>query len=237
MLDETGSTNAEAALRAPELTDPTWIMAKRQTNGRGRRGRAWQDPVGNFAGTYLFFPQEPIATVARNSFVAALSLYEALTHLAPGGTYALKWPNDVLLNGRKIAGILLESAGNSERVDWLVIGIGVNLRHAPGHEAVEKGATPPSSVEAETGIIVAPEELLNILAINMAVKRKLMQDAGFGAIRSMWLRRAAKLGEIITARTMKGSHTGSFDDLDEEGNLILSTPGGRITVTAADVFF
>ena len=118
----------EAARRLPDLRGPTWILALRQTAGRGRRGRAWTDPAGNFAATLVMRLDEPPARLALRSFVAALALHDALaaaTGLPQG--FALKWPNDVLLNGGKLSGILLESPG----AGVLALGIGVNLRHAP----------------------------------------------------------------------------------------------------------
>ena len=237
ILDEIDSTMTEAQRRASGTAAPTWIMAKRQTKGRGRRGRPWQDPVGNFAATLLLFPQEPLRDVALNSFVASIALRGALRTLAPSDGYALKWPNDVLLNGCKIAGILLESAGNADKVDWLAIGVGVNLQGRPPAEALEGRATPPSSIKAELGVDVDPEELLHLLAIDFDVHRRLLLDSGFDVIRRIWLRQAARLGEAITARTMREEFSGIFEDVDGEGNLILRTAEGREAITAADVFF
>ena len=237
ILDEVDSTNAEAARRAVDLSTPAWILAQHQTKGRGRRGRPWADPVGNFSASHLMFPDEPLKDVALNSFIAALSLYEALRVVAPSDGYALKWPNDVLLNGTKIAGILLESSGQRDKVDWLVIGIGVNLALAPDVTDVEPRATPPSSIAAQLGNTPDAEELLSILAINFAVNRKLYLDMGFPTIRRLWLRHAARLGEVITARTMREEVTGTFEDIDNDGNLILKTSKGRVAITAADVFF
>src|SRR6056297_3225873 len=131
VLAEVDSTNAEAARMATELTGPTWIMARNQTAARGRRGRGWANPAGNFAATLVLHPSEPPEQAALRSFVASLALYDgivAATGRAQG--LSLKWPNDVLLNGGKLAGILLESAGHGPRLSHLAIGIGVNLRNA-----------------------------------------------------------------------------------------------------------
>lgn len=237
ILDDIDSTNAEAARRAPYLDSPAWIFAHRQTQGRGRRGRAWTDPAGNFAGTYVFKPTQALPHVALNSFVAAVSLLAALRGLAPSDGYALKWPNDILLNGQKVVGILLESTGNTAGADWLAIGMGVNLREAPRPDEVEPHATAPSSIEAELGVVIDPLDLLNQLAAEMAHYRHLFETQGFDVIRNLWLRDAAKLGERITARTMRDETTGTFEDIDAEGNLILRTPKGRTAITAADVYF
>ncbi len=183
------------------------------------------------------FPKEPLASLALNSFVAALSLYRALRAAAPSEGYALKWPNDVLLNGKKIAGILLETSGTAEKVDWLVVGIGVNLIHAPDTDSLEARATEPSSIMTELGKAPEAEELLNLLAMNFSVQRRLFDEVGFDPIRRLWLRQAANLGKEITARTMRDETTGTFEDVDLQGNLVLKTSKGRVAITAADVFF
>ena len=237
ILDEVDSTMAEAQRQAGTLTRPTWIMARRQTRGRGRRGRPWQDPAGNFAATLLMFPEEPMQEVALNSFVAAIALRWALKAVAPSDGYALKWPNDVLLNGTKIAGILLESSGQGSRADWLSIGSGVNLQGTPPPEALEQRAIAPSSIRAELGIDVDPEELLHLLAIDFHVHRKLLAESGFDAIRRIWLRYAARRGETVTARTARDEITGIFEDVDGQGNLVLGTADGRVKIAAADVYF
>lgn len=237
VLDEVDSTNAEAARRAPDLNAPAWILAHRQTKGRGRRGRPWADPAGNFAASHVMFPEEPLRDVALNSFVVALALLDALKVAAPSGGYALKWPNDVLLNGTKIAGILLETSGTGDKLNWLTIGVGVNLRHRPDANSVEPRATPPSCLLEQLGTAPDPETLLNLLANTFAGHRKLFEDAGFPTIRNLWLRHAANLGQPITARTMRDEITGTFEDIDNEGNLILKTAKGRVAITAADVFF
>ena len=170
-------------------------------------------------------------------FIAALSLRMALIDVAPSEGYTLKWPNDVLLNGTKIAGILLETSGSQTRVDWLVVGIGVNLAHAPDITAVEPRATQPSSVAAQLGVRPSAENLLDWLAFHFDTYRKLYIEAGFEPIRRLWLRNAANLGATITARTMRDEMTGTFEDIDNEGNLILKTPEGRTAITAADIFF
>jgi len=141
-------------------------------------------------------------------------------------------PNDVLLNGGKVAGILLESIG-----DFLAIGIGVNLAHAPGADQVEAGALRPVSVVAETGKVVPPEVFLDALAAEYAQLETQFQTYGFAPIRTAWLSHAARLGEEIVARTMKDETRGVFEDVDAQGNLILRTPKGRVPITAADVFF
>lgn len=209
---------------------PEWILTLRQTAGRGRRGRAWHDPEGNFAASYLLRPEMPPAQAALYSFVTALALQEALT-AATGrpDSFALKWPNDVLLHGAKLAGILLEATG-----PYLTIGIGVNL---VAHPEPETGALRPVSLMGETGLRVTPEELLDLLAPAFAHWQAQFTTYGFDPIRSAWLARAARLGERIVARTVTDSHDGTFEGIDDAGALLLRGPHDLRAIPAADVFF
>ncbi|WP_372609971.1 biotin--[acetyl-CoA-carboxylase] ligase [Aquicoccus sp.] len=236
VLDEVDSTMQEAARLAGGLERPEWILARRQTRGRGRRGRAWIDPEGNFAATLVMRPEGPAAHVALRSFVAALALHDALA-LAVGrtGGLSLKWPNDVLLNGGKLAGILLESSGQAGQIGHLAIGIGVNLRDVPG--TTEEGAVRPVSLVGETGVGVDPEEFLDLLAPAYAKWEAQFRAGGFAPIREAWLTRAARLGDEIVARTVREEWRGVFETVDGAGNLVLSTAEGRRAIAAAEVFF
>lgn len=230
ILDQVDSTMAEAARRAAGLRRPTWILARTQTAARGRRGRAWANPAGNFAATYVFKPECPPNLAALRSFSAANAVFDALSGLVEAGALALKWPNDVLLSGGKVAGILLESAGGQDRVDWLSIGIGVNLAEpAPMPDAV----FPPVAL----GTTISPEELLTLVAGEMAAQERVFVTQGFAPIRDRWLARAARLGDVITARTNKSEITGTFETIDDDGQLVLLTPKGQVHVPAADVYF
>ncbi|MDZ7711001.1 MAG: biotin--[acetyl-CoA-carboxylase] ligase [Roseovarius sp.] len=232
------STNAEAARHAATLAGPEWILALEQTAARGRRGRAWANPPGNFAATLVMRPTESPDRVALRSFVAALALHDALVAaIGRAEGLALKWPNDVLLNGGKLAGILLESAGAGGGLSHFAIGIGVNLRAAPDMAEVEPGAARPVSLLSETGIAIAPEPFLDLLAPAYARLEAQFVTYGFAPIRAAWLARAAKLGETIVARTTRESHEGRFETVDEAGNLVLTTARGRQAIAAADVFF
>jgi BirA family biotin operon repressor/biotin-[acetyl-CoA-carboxylase] ligase len=235
VLDEVDSTMAEAARRASTLDRPTWIMAHRQTAARGRRGREWVNPEGNFAATFVFRPGGSPAAAALRSFMAANALFEALAMKIDRSRLALKWPNDVLLNGGKVAGILLEATGKGGLVDWLSIGIGVNLVHAP--KGAGDPAFPPVSLAGEGGQPCDVHEMLSLLASNIATEERIFTDLGFGPIRESWLRKAARLGEVITARTVREEITGIFETVDEAGQLVLRTPKGRVTIPAADVYF
>jgi BirA family biotin operon repressor/biotin-[acetyl-CoA-carboxylase] ligase len=237
-LAETDSTNAEGFRRASMLSGPTWILAGRQTAGRGRRSRPWASPAGNFHGTLVLKPAEPPETVALRSFAAALALRDALVSLtALPDCLTLKWPNDVLMNGGKIAGILLESQSLGQPDPVLCIGIGVNLIAAPDVSQVEPGAVPPVSLLAETGLRVTPEALLDALAPAYARWEATFTTQGFAPLRTAWLDKAARRGETIRARTGTLTRDGIFESIDASGNLILRTAAGPLAIPAAEVFF
>lgn len=229
---------AEAARRAASCVAPTWIIADRQTAGHGRRGRPWAMPEGNFAATLLMPVTGAPDQAALRSFTAALALDDAFA-AATGqpARFALKWPNDVLLNGGKVAGILLEGIGGAGGISHLAIGIGVNLAAAPGAGEVEARALRPVSLLSETGARVTPHDFLDLLAPAFAAREESFATYGFAPTRSAWLARAARLGETVTARTARDEITGTFETVDEAGHIVLNTPQGRRAIAAAEVFF
>lgn len=210
-------------------------MAHSQTSARGRRGRKWDNPPGNLAATLMMRPGGVPAWAALRSFLAANALYETLALFAPRDALSLKWPNDVLLDGRKVAGILLESTGSGGTVDWLAIGFGVNLLHTP--TPASDAIVAPVSLHEVTGEEVDPIEFLTLLAGHYATEEGILERLGFESIRQDWLERAAKLGEVITARMPKKTVSGIFDSIDSEGNLVLITGTGPQKISAADVYF
>ena len=222
------STNEEAKrLAAAGEFAPLWIAASEQTNGRGRRGRAWVSQSGNLFATLLI--RASIAGAAQLSFAAGLAVAGALQELAPAGKIGLKWPNDVLLNGRKTAGILLESCGNS----GVAIGIGINLASHP--EATEFPAT---SIAAETGSSPDLDDALACLATHMAAWYETWRRDGFAPVRAAWISRAQALGSSIRVRLTDREMEGLFENIDHEGALVLKAPSGaRTRITAGDVFF
>ncbi|MEJ6392246.1 biotin--[acetyl-CoA-carboxylase] ligase [Gymnodinialimonas sp. 2305UL16-5] len=235
VLTQTDSTMAEAARLAPDLSGPEWILALSQSSAKGRRGRAWSMPRGNFAASLVMRPDGPVEQIALRSFVAALALRDAL--IATGAepeSLSLKWPNDVLHYGGKLAGILLESLGDGRGgVVHLIIGIGVNLAQAPETAELEPRAVPPVAL----GRAISPEAFLDVLAPAFAAREASLVTYGFGPTRTEWLAHAARLGEVITARLPSEEITGTFQDVDETGNLILETPKGRRAISAADIHF
>lgn len=229
------STNEEARRRAAAgETGPTWIQADMQTAGRGRRGRGWESPTGNLAATLLIRPGKPARDCAQLSFVAALAASDALASYAPELDFKLKWPNDVLAAGRKIAGVLLESASaGSDPPFWLAIGIGINLARYPSDTEF-----PATSLAAFGSARPTAEAALTALAAAFAKWYETWNARGFPAVRDAWLARAAGLGSRIRARLQNEETSGVFDGIDEHGALILREAGGKTRIVAAgDVFW
>jgi len=238
VLPVTDSTNAHALREAPAVSGPAWFLGLEQTAGRGRRARAWSSPRGNFHGSLLLFPTERPDQVALRSFAAALALRDAFVALTGvPQAFSLKWPNDVLLNGAKVAGILLEATSAGAGVQALAIGIGVNLIAHPNQSVMEEGALPAVSLLSETGIRVTPEAFLDALAPAYAKWEAVFTAQGFAPLREAWLSQAAKIGEHIRARTGKDTFYGVFETIDSQGNLILATATGQMAIPAAEVFF
>lgn len=231
VLDTCDSTMAAAARRAADLRRPTWVRARRQTEGRGRRGKPWISDPRNLAATLIFKPYCAPAEAARRSFLAANALFETLSILVDRNRLSLKWPNDVLLDGGKVAGILLESSGSGPFVDWLCVGVGVNLAVAP--EGITGAAFDPVALGTEA----TPEEVMPVLASNYATQERKLERFGFDRIREDWLGQAARLGDVITARTGSEEITGTFDTVDKNGSLVLITGTGPRAIPAADIFF
>ncbi len=227
---------AEATRRAHTITRPTWILAKTQTAARGRRGRVWHNPPGNFAAS-LVMPNAamPPPQAALRSFVAALAVHDAMRAVMGDHPVelALKWPNDVVLNQGKLAGILLENT-----LQHLIVGIGVNLAAAPLCGDVEPRALRPVSVLQQTGVTILPKAFLTPLAQSFARYNTQLEIHGFGAIRQKWLAHAARIGQSVTARMGSHETTGIFRDIDADGHLILDTAEkGPVAIAAADIFF
>jgi BirA family biotin operon repressor/biotin-[acetyl-CoA-carboxylase] ligase len=231
-LDFVDSTNAEA-LRLAKAGErgPLWIVAKEQSRGRGRRGRAWMSPVGNLYATLMLTDPAPAAVAPQLGFVAALALHDAAVAAAPAFTsrLALKWPNDLLCAGRKIAGILIEGEGDPVVV---AVGIGVNCRHHP--DATEL----PATDFAAEGADVSAAMLFDHLAVAMQARLALWnRGAGFAGVRAAWLSRALGLGQPIRVRLAERETTGCFETIDDAGRLVLRTASGEAeAVAAGDVF-
>lgn len=224
-LESVGSTNDEATRLADDgAPEGTVVWAREQTGGRGRRGRNWASPVGNLYSTTILRPACAAPRAVELGFVAAL----AVGDLVPAGrTVRLKWPNDVLVDGGKVAGILLESAiGQDGLAEHVVAGIGVNVSFAPQlPEMRYPGAALGGTVEA------ALEGLTRALAARMAQWRR----DGFEAVRGEWLAKAGPLGAEVDVRLGEGLVRGRFAGLDREGALLLDTEAGPRRIVSGEL--
>lgn len=231
---EIDSTNEEARrLAAKGERGPVWIFAGRQTAGRGRRGRQWESPKGNLAATLLLSPDKPAAECAQLSFVSALAVFDTIAGFEPDAEINVKWPNDVLVNGRKIAGILLESASQGSDAVFLAIGIGINLKIHPTD--TETAATSLASLGLTAPL---PRHALLELAGPFAKWYDVWRAEGFAPIRDAWLSRAAGLGTRIRARLQNEETSGVFEGIDMTGALLLRETQDRVrTIAAGEVFF
>jgi BirA family biotin operon repressor/biotin-[acetyl-CoA-carboxylase] ligase len=242
-FDQIGSTNAEAMARARDgERGPIWFVTSEQTAGRGRRNRPWIAPRGNLASSIMQAMDVVPAVAATLGFAAGVAAEAALRRAsiaAPGAstvsqpTFALKWPNDVLADGKKIVGINVEAEAAPGGGLAVVVGIGTNVVAAP------EGTPTPATSLAGLGIEVRAEEVFVALSDAWAEFRGIWDDGrGFGEIRKAWLGRAAGLGETVAINTGSSVIEGIFDTIDEQGCMIVRTSGGNsMPVSAGDVYF
>jgi len=227
------STNEEAKRQAlAGVTGPCWIVARTQSAGRGRRGRAWTSESGNLFATGLYRLDTDAARAAQLSFAAALAVGDVCASVIDPDRVTLKWPNDVLVGGRKVCGILLESGQHSQGGLWLAVGVGINLMHHP--DTPERPAT---DLAAE-GALLSVEEAAHRLARRFDVWLSKWAESGFAPLREAWLSRVHGLGERCVARLDDETVEGVFADLAPDGSLRLDLKdGGRRLISAGDVFF
>lgn len=231
------STTAMAALAGGEPPG-LWVTAARQSAGKGRRGRVWATERGNLAASLALRDPSPPKHAATLSFVAGIALHQAIVDVTgpvPAGRLALKWPNDLMLDGRKLAGILIEGETPADGGFAVVVGIGVNCVSHP-----DVGGAYPATDLAEAGLPVSADDLFPRLALRMADAIAAWdRGRGFAATRRDWLVRAAGVGERLTVRLADGNaFDGRFDDVDEEGRLVLRFDDDTVrAIAAGEVFF
>ncbi|MEO0496802.1 MAG: biotin--[acetyl-CoA-carboxylase] ligase [Pseudomonadota bacterium] len=231
-VGQCSSTNS-ALMELPVGHDRSWLTAGTQTQGKGRSGRSWTSENGNlFASVRLENPSAP-EQAAGLSFVMALAARDAICQTASGIDAKLKWPNDILIDGMKLAGILLEAMTAPDGDITTVCGIGVNCRHAPASQTALYATT---SLAAR-GYLVEPERLFVHLAKAFA-ERLSQWDRGKGmaSICADWKQVSAGIGTQINARAGGTESHGIFRDITPEGHLLLETKAGVEVITAADIF-
>lgn len=236
--EETGSTNADALEEAKKgRSGPLWVVAGSQNAGRGRQGRQWSSPEGNLYASLLLSDPCDISIASQLGFVAGVAIHDAIS--ATGlqvPRLALKWPNDVLLDGAKIAGLLLEAQSEAAGRFNIVIGFGVNIAHAPANPQF-----PAALLRNENDVSVS--DLFAALASAFHERfcrwreRSGTPQERFSEIRRLWLERAAGIGSLASVRLPSGKLEGTFSGIDELGRLELRTGNGIETIDAGDLFF
>lgn len=237
--DVLDSTNEEAKrLAAGGGSHGAVIWAKRQTNGRGRMNREWISAEGNLFVSVLLSPSKNVETCAQLSFVAALAVAETLEGILPDQEgISCKWPNDVLLEGKKLAGILLEAFSmpdeRGKNRQWVVVGVGINVDSFPEHVMF------PATCLKEAGVeIISAKIVLSRFIYNFIHRYDAWSKKGFKEIHAEWMQRAYHLGRPIEVIIGDKHAEGIFEGLDAHGRLLLrQRTGGAATITAGDVFF
>lgn len=224
---EVGSTNDKIREYCQSEGQCVVVRADTQTAGRGRWGRSWQSAAGNlfFSAAFEF----DIKEAGKLAFICSLSLLQALKKIAPSADILLKWPNDVLLNGAKVSGILLEKGEGN----YIIAGIGVNVAVAPKVENAVYKITSLSDAAIKT---TAPELMLLFME-SFSQNLSLLQTKGFAVLRTEWLKYAKNLGKEIIVRQNGKEWKGVFAGIDEDAVLLMQTPAGVRKILAGDVFF
>jgi BirA family biotin operon repressor/biotin-[acetyl-CoA-carboxylase] ligase len=240
--DELDSTNDEARrLAEGGGSHGAVIWAKRQTAGRGRMGRMWVSAEGNLFCSLLLAPHCDQQTAAQLSFVTAVAVVETLKPIIPdGGELCCKWPNDILLDGKKIGGILLESfetadmtPGHDDMVRWVVVGVGINIDSCPTQTDIAATYLKDAGVE-----IISAKIVLSRFIHHFITEYDTWAKKGFAPIRKKWMAHAFREGKSIEVRLPKETHTGIFEGIDATGQLLLKPRSGkRMTISAGDVFW
>ena len=249
-FDSIGSTNSEA-LSAAAAGDPGgfWFASLQQTAGRGRRGREWHSPAGNLAASLLVVPDASPDTIATLGFVAGIALGAGLSSVLPKGMIrigidgadgadghsriALKWPNDLLADGAKLAGILLEAAKTPDGRQAIIIGIGVNVVAAP------QGVPYPATSLKDLGVERSAEDVFEALSDAWVDAFRLWNDGqGVAAVLKLWRGSAAGIGAPVAITQDGVVRRGIFETIDSSGRLIIrDDEGARHPITAGDVHF
>lgn len=229
-LAETGSTNDDAKQLAREgCPEGTVVWAHRQNAGRGRQGNQWVTIDGNLFMSLVLRPGKTAPETGQLSFVAAVALAEALGDVLPcEAALTLKWPNDVLLGGKKAAGILLEAESASNGgVDWVVIGMGLNVMGAP------EGAVSLAGL----GVKTTARDMLEKVYQRLISLYGIWQQRGFAPIRAEWLRHAGNIGNVINIRLPRETFSATFVGIDDNGALqVVLSDGTRRDIASGEVF-
>lgn len=234
--DVIDSTNAEAKrLAGGGASHGAVIWARKQTSGRGRMGREWVSADGNLFVTVLLSPNASLEQCAQLSFVASLAVADTLEAILPDpARVACKWPNDVLVGGKKIAGILLESfMGKESSKQWVAVGVGVNVDNSPEHVMF------PATSLRESGVELISAKIVLSRFVEQFIGRYDEWEAeGFTPIEKTWKKKAYRLGDKVEVIVGDDKLSGVFDGINETGQMLLRDKAKKITpISAGDVFF
>lgn len=224
-LDEVDGTNAEAMRRALKgERGPLWVMADRQTAGKGRSGRGWSSETGNLFASYVVSVDCSTAKAGQLSLVAGVAVIDAVRLAGPIDGLRLKWPNDILVGTAKTGGVLVESTSRPPQSGIVVVvGVGLNLAAAPDN--LGRAAT----FLAYHGLTLSPREALCFLAQTMSDWIRIWDNGeGFSEVRQAWLDRAGPIGEMLTINAAQGPVTGAFAGIDDSGALLLQSLDGKL---------
>jgi len=234
VFEEIDSTNNEAKrLIQSGALDRLVIWSKQQTNGRGRYGRHWNSVEGNLYMSILLPVQCSLAKAAQLSFVMGLCVHDVISFLAKKQKLKLdiklKWPNDILVSGEKISGILLESLPEEDS-GWIVIGLGMNVEQSPDVE----NATSLKALGIKTNV----GQILGMVMNKFDYYHNLWSIYGFSKIRQMWIKKAYKLGDVVTITDIKNRISGIFETIDKDGAMKIKLASGeKYTMSTGEIFF
>ena len=233
MLD---STNSEAKRLSAAGQSEIWLLALKQTDGRGRRGKKWLSGDNDFTASLLTYPTISEEHFSLISYVAGIALYESVVQIGVSkNDLTLKWPNDLLLNRKKIGGILLERAYTTLNKKPLVVGFGLNLVFFPTPNNLENDALPAESLKNCGFNILEPLDFLRILMRSYSKWNNVFNVVGFSGLRQAFLERTFSVGQKIKVKTINNASYGSFSGITNNGSLMLQTSNGMEFITAGDV--
>ncbi len=233
-LDSTNAALRRIVEIEGDVREGLTVLAKTQTTGRGRMGRAWESPSGNVYVSILIEAPKDQSIAPQIGFVTAVAVVKAILdlprHNAPPPPLSHKWPNDVLADGKKVCGILPEMVSDMDGKSWIIVGLGINLRPV----IVEGAMYPVGALEAHN-IDTTPEHVLTVFCRNFVSFLEMWRTSGFAPIREEWMTKAPELGSPVSVGTPHGSVQGTFSGLDEHGALLLDSSEGPKQILAGDV--
>ena len=239
-LDSVDSTNEEIKRRIKDFSKPTWIIAKRQSKGKGRNGNSWSSGAGNFSGSVILFPTVERSYFHLYGFFVGVALYNTIKKIVKDGVdIRLKWPNDLMIENGKVAGILLESvqAPNSGRIG-VIVGVGVNLNSAPNINVDDARRYNTQCVAKFMNYKIDHLNFFSKFSDELKELGSFVAEKDLRSILNLWKPRSYDIGTLIKISDSKGgTNTGTFLGLDEIGGLIVSDNSGTKKIYSGDVYF